>query len=424
MTENLRTTIRTACGGKWGIVLTVLMALAILGRLGRFLPFFLDPTNFPNSEYMLSFSGGYVRRGLLGQVMLWFCETFGCRPMIPALIFFGGCYVMTVIWFCRAFIRRRWPIWLVLCPLMCGYVIDLPRKDYLLILLTLSAIYIITRKGNWPWRTLATTAIILIGILLHEAYIFWGGALAGWLLLCRRDIPAWARAGAAVCALGLFAIQCLNHGDASTAAAITEAWTGILGPEFSNEGIDFLGKSTSQAVALHIGLAYLTTWDGLWSIFIQFPLYLVLFFIASQYPWSFNHSGRRASALLASVFIMLTFTMLPMFTALSCDHGRNYLYIIAMSYGAILLCPRRMLGHAIPLAVYRPVYRITRFCRTILRPTYGLMGLLTFVVGVSPYGFATISMFTNSAYGYYVTVFSNLLSRFASHFPYLKTLLV
>ena len=84
------------------------------------------------SEFLINFEGGFVRRGLIGELLYFFSMSTGLQP---AWIFVPVCVIayIFVTWFLYNKFKGYGIIWwLVFSPLLCGHTTDLIRKDYIM----------------------------------------------------------------------------------------------------------------------------------------------------------------------------------------------------------------------------------------------------------------------------------------------------
>lgn len=150
--------------------------LCLLLPLLALLPFvsMIYPGYRPNSwqitEWLINYEGGFVRRGLPGQVLLQLSEV-GIHPYFAILGMSIGLWIVLILLFLRWSLRRGFPL-LIVCSQLCllGPVIghQIVRKDCLLILCFVSALFF-TRKSGLV-SALVANSFSAVAVLSHEVY--------------------------------------------------------------------------------------------------------------------------------------------------------------------------------------------------------------------------------------------------------------
>ena len=108
------------------------------------------------SEWMINYEGGFVRRGLMGQV-IWFMSNISSSSPITLIktISFTSAFIFLLVVF-RIFSRERWSLFIL--PLGCCLYFTLfslwARKDFIVLLLCLSVFgsckkYLVTKSTLW-----------------------------------------------------------------------------------------------------------------------------------------------------------------------------------------------------------------------------------------------------------------------------------
>ena len=131
-------------------------------------------------DWLISYAGGFVRRGLPGSVLHMLASTWQLNPILLISMLSVGSYVVLlalVWWFCRnkfdASILLS-PIFL-LAPVIGGYLL---RKDVFLValyglsLLTLQSYQRVSRARHVFLVPL--NLLSMLAIFSHESYGFWG----------------------------------------------------------------------------------------------------------------------------------------------------------------------------------------------------------------------------------------------------------
>lgn len=289
------------------------------------------------ADWLINFEGGFVRRGILGQVLLcmyrWFNIDIGQTLHIVSLLTTLALIALVI----ALFIRKKWSALILPTVIMLGTfaINDIAsfRRDQLMLLI-LFLIFYFYRKcitGNNKvinYLLFSITAIFVI--LVHEASFFCfvpfifihqcgklhiKNALKSALFL----LPVIAAMG--VC--------CIFKGDATTADAIWESYQPYFIETYGNklpmgEAVNALTWKTIPTMSEHLWLNY------------RYPCFIgwIIAFVTTFYLCAnvnrvklFSYEKKETNSVsLTSILLAQFISLLPMFTVLSCDLGRITIY--------------------------------------------------------------------------------------------------
>lgn len=360
------------------------------------------------SEFLVNFSGGFVRRGMLGECLYRLSEATGMSPY-PVILTLSLIFLAFVVaFFLKAFRKRDMNWWIVFSPLFCGLVLFFIRKDFMLYTLLIGMLLLMRRWGGRWWNILAVCILGVFGLFLHEAYMFWGIPLTVVALYGYTRRPAVAVASALLF-MGCFALMCVYKGDATNVYAIMDSWHGLLDDELlaCYVSIASLGWDALSTFKGHLSLNFCTTgfainipWMGLTM---QLLYFMGSYYLISNFSWVFRKPNTEFTASdrtsLSAVYLFCAVMMLPMFTILSCDYGRLYQYLFVTAYAAVLIIPGDIIAKMFPKSYLMLVYRLNDIIGRYLPPSKGLMVVLLFLLSVAPYSLNVCLGFEYSVVG-------------------------
>lgn len=382
--------------GNAGRAVSILLIAALLLRLATFWINFRtygchwEYPRFGMSEFLINLEGGAVRRGLLGQLIYKYCAATGKEPGYSVTYLCLAAYLATAFLLIRRTAARRWNWWLLLSPLLLGYTDDIVRKDFMLMLLFMASLWIATKRLR-GFSAIAVGLLGASGILLHEAYIFWGVPLC-LLAVTARDTSRRRKllelAASLLPPLLLFAACCLMKGDADTARAIADSWTDLFGEEIvspvGENSVAATGWETAATMRMHFERNFLTDIYGTpawtWRIPVALAIYYLItnaFMTLRIHRSSFTERDRTN---LGSAVAVATLCLLPMFTVLSCDYSRLWQYVGVTSVAATLWLPRELMERMFPLWLRDGVSRFNRFIDRNIPPGRWIIILLIFIL--------------------------------------------
>lgn len=390
-------------------IISFSLILAAVLRLGQKL--LLTLSNGINtdecSEFLVNFSGGFVRRGLLGEILYDITQATGISPFPLILGISIICLAFVVTFFLKAFVKRDMNWWIVLSPMFCGFLWYFVRKDFMQYALLIGVLLMLRRWRGNPWNILAVCLLSILGLLLHEAYLFWAIPLTVLAIYAvSRSITA--STVSAVAFLGCFGVLSLFKGDASNVTAIMASWNSLgVGLETCGTSIRALGWETVNTFFFHLRANFhaegATGAEGWLGVVIQPIFFMVTYYFISNFSWVFRKKGTDFNeddrTNLSAVYLLCALTMLPMFTVLSFDYSRLYQYLFVSAYAAVLILPRDVCSALLPRRCRTAVSRLNTSIWRYLTPTKGIMVILLLLLSASPCRFNMLYAFGNSVVG-------------------------
>lgn len=370
---------------------------------------------FSHSEFLINYQGGYLRRGLTGEILLIIERATGLSPLLLIDLICVASYLLVCGFFLRQFHRRGLCWWLIFSPFFCGYFFDFIRKDYLLAACLLLILYLIRNTRGGHLKVIAVGVIGLLTLMIHEAFLFWGFPMVILLLFHRKGY----RIDAAILTLfllAIFLIQCYFKGDASYIQPIVESWH----PRYSQDltinepgAIGAIGWEAKDTFLIHLQINFFCpSFKGSTILFRILFLILIYYFLTNfNYLFSPSKFGRHSRNALSYTYIFSFICMLPMFTILSCDFGRNYTYLTYASFGSYLLFGTERIASLFPDWYKRSVDSFNTWLFKFIPPSRGLMWLLLLFVAITPVGCSADGVFYYSIAGYLSRALLTILSH-------------
>lgn len=321
----------------WSVTLGTAMGGALLLQACQALHWGQD--SWPMTEWLINYSGGFVRRGLPGEILLRAARAthLGIHLLVVAvsLLLFAALaahFVRTA--------RGRMPLPLLFSGLLLGapaYAGNAIRKDALLVLGLVLCLKLLHARKNAPLRWLALNAVIIVLLLSHEAFFFLAVPALflslGWQAPTEpsRGISWWALAVLAPALLAMAFVMHF-HGNAAAARAIDAS----LLPAWSTAdpvhccstqpqaAIDSLQWSSRQGVALSAESLHQFS-HGIWAPLAWAALIGLVWFLMTA--WLRDRTADETTgsaeprAQLAAILLLQLACIAPLF-AVGRDFGR------------------------------------------------------------------------------------------------------
>lgn len=328
------------------------------------------------SEWLINYEGGFVRRGLCGEILygLYQVHPYPVRDMILILGFTGFFFFMVLL--IGLFRREGWSPVLLIAPCLIqiptflgGISLFGLRKDHWLLLLAYGIFYFYTRyiRRRDIWSLVAMQFLSVVVLLIHEAAFFFIFPLliVHYLLITYKKRGLAGKSVGAMFLLFLPAALtmgavCLFKGNQAVAEAIWTSWKPCMeayplpcddvtkiGP-----GVSALTWDTWQAFKNHMTITWMSWFLKLgpapdigisWMSWFLKPIpswpfaliniagiyYLVSRLNTVNLRW--NRLKKVDSSRMGLFLLLQGIFMIPLFTVLSCDLGRIIPYWVFSS---------------------------------------------------------------------------------------------
>lgn len=350
------------------------------------------------SEFLINFEGGFVRRGLVGQLLYEFYKFSGIQPqyiIIPTCII---AYASALCFFLRKFKEKNLCWWILISPFVFGYTSDIIRKDFLLCCLMILMLILVKNEHPGLGRRLIAIAIACLSIFIHEAFIFWGVPLFGLYLISRH--------GQRIVNLLLlslpvasFILMSYYKGNIEVSHLIVDSWNNIL-PNKPIDNIDTsigaIGWETIDTIKFHIRLNFSSGTSGM-AFFVRPITMLCAYYLFTNFLFVFkgNNTGRTE---FSTLFVCAIIFLSPMFLILSCDYGRLYQYATISTLAAFLIFNQAQITSMFPTRVLRLIDSANNYLTRFIIPSKGLMIVLLFLLAPSPAQFIPIGSLGNTLF--------------------------
>lgn len=307
---------------------------------------FWEYSSFEISDWLINYEGGFVRRGVVGQILYWCYQLhpYPVRYVIVCLCFLG--FVSITCLLLHIFKKEGWSIFILpftIC-LYYAFTCDLlwTRRDYWSLIIAFFIFYhyfkfMQQRQQKYLWSFFLLSAFTL---LMHEASFFYT-----FPLLMLHSLISLIKSknvvGDLTIAVGIwlpvlfFFLFIVTHkGDSEVMQAIWRSWepcflkyphkNGIL-PSIGN-GVGFLERESLDAILFHIRL----TWQSEFAPNIPswpFNFYLIAatYYLVTRLNTVDMHLYPLKpfdNVTLSNIMIVQLVCLIPMFGFLSCDLGR------------------------------------------------------------------------------------------------------
>ena len=134
---------------------------------------------YMHSNWLVNYRGGFIRRGLGGEIILRTSSFLGISPITTMTCLSLFLWIALIVWFVFKFHQKHFPLFFLSLPFFLGETILLDpslflRQDSLILLIFTAMLSILTNSKKLPKTALfiAINLLFIFGILIHEVVFF------------------------------------------------------------------------------------------------------------------------------------------------------------------------------------------------------------------------------------------------------------
>lgn len=335
----------------------VVWAAWLLFHFLWFVLLYFDDFNYQGfglSDWMINYQGGFVRRGIVGEILLqlYNIHPFPLREVIASMIIIS--FIVLLGMLIKLFNKEGWSYMILLAPFMIVHLMGFSglemRRDFIALLVTWGIFFFYHQYKSTSKRTylLGMQLLSVFTILMHEASFFFTFPILfiNYFLFLRKYGHKWCVRVVRTVAFFLPALitmflACAFNGDGDVANAIWASWQPcierfpIKDYNEMGDGVAFLSNETAKTMLAHWKLNF---HNDFWNVIPGFPFtianvllvyYLVMNMNTIDLGW--NKTRNFKAAALSNILLIQFVFLLPMFTVLSVDWGRTLPYWVVSS---------------------------------------------------------------------------------------------
>lgn len=391
------------------------------------------------TEFLINYQGGFVRRGLLGEFILFLYHSFGINPYFVILAI-SIISLFTLFWFfTRSFIKNGYTLFFLPFVFFLGNPIIQNfwvRKDILIILIFILTIYC-AQKGSKTYLIFANIFLIL-GLLIHESIGFFSFPM---LLLILSNHPSQLnkfknRVKSILFSFiylipSLFTFFCVLYfkGSTDVSQKIWNSWKPIQFPLQGEEDSIIPAAIDGLSWSLQEGLRYSTHTlrnfsDGIYAPIGWLLIILLIYFVLTNTDkLNFKILNYRPYRILnkqniSNVLIIQLISIIPLFI-LGWDYSRWVFFWTSSSFAIILLIPEKDLSELIPSLFTKVSNKLNFILNLLLNRSY--VPLFCLFIGFPAHSWSFISTINTNS----VTIVLKFISKVIEHsFVIIKVILI
>jgi hypothetical protein len=359
------------------------------------------------SEFLINYQGGFVRRGLLGELLFFLRNHFSFDVEWTIKIVCAICFGLLCSFFVYHFRKKKYSLYILPLCFFCGALVISDkhwiRKDSLMILFLIASLWVfqVPKKIPIAIRIVLVNILLIFITLSHEVFAFISipifivlfinlfkekGLLKSFLKSILFLYPA----------IIAFLLVMYSKGNHEIAQTIWDSWHILLNRELSpveyNNSIGALFWETIPTLKSHFSQLYLTIEWGLLSGLVYMLILLVIYYISVNFLSVFNKNNspfpQEKKTIFSALFIFQFICLLPLFLCLSKDYIRLTFYLTASSFVIFLLIPFDTLNQLFPKKYICFVEKLNKKFENLITPSKTVLVLLMLTIGIPNWGFS------------------------------------
>lgn len=293
-----------------------------------------DYETYEISDWMINYEGGFVRRGLIGQCLLWanHIHSFDIRYTIVFIEAFF--YVLFLYLIFKIFNKYKWSLLGAMFPIVCSTTsLTVYRRDFMMLCLCYLSYKLFFRylKDNGINSLIISIMIMSVSITIYEPIFF--------VMVPVLVLQYWNKKKNIINTLFIFLIpilcmvlSCIFRGTDNQVNDIWQSWLPYLSQyvDIQNENIgfaiQFLGLTNQEVFSLHYECTFRDNMP-LWTIISLIIVFSLAYFLCTYVPSVYREGKRLCENIdkyeISKILLFQLFIQLPIFTLLSCDYGRT-----------------------------------------------------------------------------------------------------
>lgn len=357
----------------FGLMVVLILGALVVGLYAystRSFGSFWEYSSFEISDWLINYQGGFVRRGLIGQLLYigYQIHPYPVRDIIVILYITGFIFITGLL----VYVMKKEGLSVFILPfticLYYAFTCDLlwTRRDYWSLILAIIIYYHFFRfvKMSSFNHLILFFFFSALTMLMHEAAFFYTFPILMIYSLCaymnKKALKSVSILYIWIPVIVLFMYTVLHKGDANTMALIWQSWepcfhdypAGSGSTPNIGHGVNFLSRTSLDAIFLHIRLVWLARFAPYIPSF-PFNMYIIVavYYLVTRIntlDLKFYKLWPVSNLLISNIVLIQFIFLFPMFGFLSCDLGRVVPYWVISSLLFYHIVNREKISFVVP----------------------------------------------------------------------------
>ncbi len=299
------------------------------------------------TELLINYQGGFIRRGLIGEIMYFLKSTLGIDVILQAYIFSIASFILFSYLIIKDTIKRGYSILMLPTAMLLSSLFvseHWVRKDVFIMLLFYAVVRLLRNRKFFNY--LLANILLIIGTLSHEIILF---IAAPTILISQltyddkrvgikkllRGVATSILYFSPVLATGV--LVAINKGDITTAQAIWDSWVqqGVLNTEMKGA---IAGVGWTSKYAIEYGTEVWTTvrcgvyYPIMWTL-LSLCAFVIFVWMYKPKPQLFGYKPTNDFNTQESAYIIIAqfLAVVPLLLVFA-DTSRLFFYVVMSAY--------------------------------------------------------------------------------------------
>lgn len=291
------------------------------------------------TEFLVNYQGGYVRRGLFGELLYQLTNIFPAvdpRWYIGIVCFFS---VIGVVWFLVKKIKKENLCWWILplnVCLMGAY--DLIRKDFICTLFVMCTLHAYNKINTPRLRCITVSSLLVIALNIHECVFFMCVPFIALLYIKDMSMNLSYKIIGIIIPLVAMCLICYYKGNQETAQHIWQSWSNIYDNYKTSSpsgSIAAIGWDSSYAISYHTQVNFFSRSGIVYGWYSKPLVWIAILYVIPHILFikrKLNHNTSSDITRFIAIMVFQFCSLIPMFTILSCDGSRICFYWLVSTF--------------------------------------------------------------------------------------------
>lgn len=351
-------------------------------------------------EILTNYEAGFIRRGLLGQILYWIAVSTHINIWILISFFLIPSWIFVAAFMMYKF-RNCGLRWWLLAIIGFGMLPSVIRKDFVIYALFIAVLYIYRSRQSVAVRISAISLLSVLMLLIYEPAVFMCLGFVVLIMLRDKNLTNFARVAypSVICATMLILLK--STGSIGIGREMLSSWHGIFSDDIaiSVTVINSLDWSISDSIRynLHTLMPEFSLFLLIKYVFIILivPYIYISYMYVDTYT-SYKKFPYQPSA-FTTLYVFFLICMLPMWVGLSCDYGRMLYHATLSSLCVAFILPQQQTESAYPQWAIRTGEAIFGLFQRIPHSIYSITLLMLFFTPAYTFSFVP-EYFTRSEF--------------------------
>lgn len=383
------------------------------------------------TEWLINYQGGFVRRGLRGEIIFYLNKQFDIDPYTLITIITTSAFIFLIFFFVKGFIRKGYPIFLLpFVFLLGGPILNnfWMRADIIILIFFTIVIYLAYKKPRFYLIWINLFAVL--GSLIHEIFVFISFPILLLMLFTdlKKHYGNFISSAYSFLSLIPFFVSTLlvsyYKGTSETAFAI---WNSLKSLEFPDSAAAEIEHNNMGAIA-GIGLTVtrgISRFSGKFVRMFDFDLYapiILLFIIICIYfilanidkfndkILGFAPHNRKNKTLVSKVLLFQFCSTLPLYI-IGNDYSRWIFLWVCSSFILLIIVSQERLEAIYPQFIGNISNKINGGLTYLLGNSKGLVFILALIIGFPLYSWNLEGSIATSSWYLILSFFSSIIKN-------------